>query len=271
MDESRPRLVLTFDLEDWHQIVHRSLGVADWDRPHPAFERQVEVLPALLDELRLRATFFVLGMCAKNYLAAVRERSRPGGTSSARTASSTCPSTGKRARTSAGTSRPALSSSRVSPAGGYRLGVFRSHEPPPGPSSFCPTSASRTTRASTTAAQGSTTGIPDEPYRLEVRPGKELLESRSPSAAGGGSGSRSAEAPTGESCRDASSSLLFFTERLRPRPRQYSISTPMSSIRSHSRTAGGPRARAAANVLYWNARRGRIARLRAQRPLNSSS
>ena len=73
MDESRPRLVLTFDLEDWHQIVHRSLGVADWDRPHPAFERQVEVLLALLDELRLRATFFVLGMCAKNYPAAVRK------------------------------------------------------------------------------------------------------------------------------------------------------------------------------------------------------
>jgi polysaccharide deacetylase family protein (PEP-CTERM system associated) len=73
LTHGRPRLVLTIDLEDWHQIVHRGLGLSDWDRPHEAFERQVATLLALLDELGLRATFFVLGMCASHYPDAVRE------------------------------------------------------------------------------------------------------------------------------------------------------------------------------------------------------
>jgi peptidoglycan/xylan/chitin deacetylase (PgdA/CDA1 family) len=82
-------------------------------------------------------------------------------------------------------------------------------------------------------------GIPDEPYRLEVRPGKELIEF--PIAVGRWRGKRipSAGAPTGGSCRSASSSGRS-AERLRRRPRQYSISTPMSSIRSHSEPPAGP-------------------------------
>ncbi len=59
--------VLSIDLEDWHQLVRRGAGSADWDVPHPAFERQVRVLLDFLAELDVKATFFVLGMCARNY------------------------------------------------------------------------------------------------------------------------------------------------------------------------------------------------------------
>jgi peptidoglycan-N-acetylglucosamine deacetylase len=66
-------LLLSIDFEDWHQLVHRRLGRADWDRRGPALERQTEVLLALLDELGVRATFFVLGMTAERYPDLVRE------------------------------------------------------------------------------------------------------------------------------------------------------------------------------------------------------
>jgi polysaccharide deacetylase family protein (PEP-CTERM system associated) len=59
--------VLSIDLEDWHQLVRRGAGAAEWDVPHPAFERQVRVLLDFLAELDLKATFFVLGMCARIY------------------------------------------------------------------------------------------------------------------------------------------------------------------------------------------------------------
>jgi polysaccharide deacetylase family protein (PEP-CTERM system associated) len=59
--------VLSFDLEDWHQLVRRSAGAGDWDAPHPAFSRQVGVILDLLDELDVKATFFVLGISAKNH------------------------------------------------------------------------------------------------------------------------------------------------------------------------------------------------------------
>lgn len=64
---SRPAAILSFDVEDWHQLVHRNLGARDWDRPGPAFERQIEAAFALLDELEAKATFFLLGMTLKNY------------------------------------------------------------------------------------------------------------------------------------------------------------------------------------------------------------
>lgn len=60
-------VLLTIDLEDWHQIIRRDLGDPDWDRPGEAFPRQVDRLLALLDELRVRATFFVLGMTAARF------------------------------------------------------------------------------------------------------------------------------------------------------------------------------------------------------------
>jgi polysaccharide deacetylase family protein (PEP-CTERM system associated) len=58
-------LLLSVDLEDWHQLVRRRLGVAGWDRPGPACARQTEALLDLLEELGARATFFVLGMAAR--------------------------------------------------------------------------------------------------------------------------------------------------------------------------------------------------------------
>jgi polysaccharide deacetylase family protein (PEP-CTERM system associated) len=66
-------LLLSIDFEDWHQLVHRRLGRADWDRRGPALERQTEVILALLDGLGVRATFFVLGMTADRYPELVRE------------------------------------------------------------------------------------------------------------------------------------------------------------------------------------------------------
>lgn len=66
-------LLLSIDFEDWHQLVHRRLGRADWDRRGPALERQTEAVLGLLDELGVRATFFVLGMTAERYPDLVRE------------------------------------------------------------------------------------------------------------------------------------------------------------------------------------------------------
>jgi polysaccharide deacetylase family protein (PEP-CTERM system associated) len=63
----RPPLLLGFDFEDWHQLVYRRLGLANWDAPRPPFERQVEAILSLLDELDASATFFLVGMTAKNY------------------------------------------------------------------------------------------------------------------------------------------------------------------------------------------------------------
>ena len=36
-------LLLSFDFEDWHQLVHRRLGLPDWDKVNPAFPRQVRL------------------------------------------------------------------------------------------------------------------------------------------------------------------------------------------------------------------------------------
>src|SRR5215212_11171059 len=65
-------LLLSIDFEDWHQLVHRRLGRPDWDRRGPALERQTDVVLTLLDELGVKATFFVLGMTAHRYPDAVR-------------------------------------------------------------------------------------------------------------------------------------------------------------------------------------------------------
>jgi peptidoglycan/xylan/chitin deacetylase (PgdA/CDA1 family) len=74
----KPRLLLSIDFEDWHQLVHRRLGFADWDVPHSALERQTAFLLDLLDELDARATFFLLGMSAANQRELVAEIVRRG-------------------------------------------------------------------------------------------------------------------------------------------------------------------------------------------------
>jgi polysaccharide deacetylase family protein (PEP-CTERM system associated) len=66
-------VLLSVDFEDWQQLVRRRLGDADWDRPNPAFPRQVAALLDLLDDVGATATFFLLGMTAKNYPALVEE------------------------------------------------------------------------------------------------------------------------------------------------------------------------------------------------------
>ena len=60
-------LLLSIDFEDWHQLVRRRIGVEGWERPGPALGRQTDRLLALLDELGIRATFFVLGMAARSH------------------------------------------------------------------------------------------------------------------------------------------------------------------------------------------------------------
>jgi polysaccharide deacetylase family protein (PEP-CTERM system associated) len=67
VEDERPALLLSFDVEDWHQLVHRQYGRDDWDRRHPALGRQVDVILSLLDELDARATFFLLGMTVSRY------------------------------------------------------------------------------------------------------------------------------------------------------------------------------------------------------------
>jgi peptidoglycan/xylan/chitin deacetylase (PgdA/CDA1 family) len=74
----KPRLLLSIDFEDWHQLVHRRLGFAGWDRPHGALERQTSYLLDLLDDLGAHATFFLLGMTVDNHRDLVAEIVRRG-------------------------------------------------------------------------------------------------------------------------------------------------------------------------------------------------
>src|SRR5215203_171783 len=66
-------LLLSIDFEDWHQLVHRRVGRSDWDRRGAALERQTDVVLTLLDDLGVKATFFVLGMTSDRYPDVVRE------------------------------------------------------------------------------------------------------------------------------------------------------------------------------------------------------
>src|SRR5207302_4770236 len=67
------KVLFSIDFEDWHQLVHRGLGRADWQARGAALERQAEAIIALPDELRAKATFFVLGMTAERYPDLIRE------------------------------------------------------------------------------------------------------------------------------------------------------------------------------------------------------
>jgi polysaccharide deacetylase family protein (PEP-CTERM system associated) len=61
----RRTLLLSIDFEDWHQLVRRRVGVSEWETPGPALGRQTDRLLSRLDELGVRATFFILGMTAR--------------------------------------------------------------------------------------------------------------------------------------------------------------------------------------------------------------
>jgi polysaccharide deacetylase family protein (PEP-CTERM system associated) len=66
-------LLLSIDFEDWHQLVHRRVGASGWEQPGPALPRQTAELLDRLDDLGLKATFFVLGMAARAYPGLVEE------------------------------------------------------------------------------------------------------------------------------------------------------------------------------------------------------
>jgi polysaccharide deacetylase family protein (PEP-CTERM system associated) len=63
--DQRQTLLLSIDFEDWHQLVRRRVGVPGWEHPGPALRRQTDAVLGLLEQLRIRATFFVLGMAAR--------------------------------------------------------------------------------------------------------------------------------------------------------------------------------------------------------------
>jgi polysaccharide deacetylase family protein (PEP-CTERM system associated) len=65
------RAIVSFDVEDWHQLVGRRLGLPD--EKNPAFERQMRTIFALLDELGVHATFFLLGMSVERHPRVVEE------------------------------------------------------------------------------------------------------------------------------------------------------------------------------------------------------
>jgi len=71
-------LLLSVDFEDWHQLVRRRLGEPDWQRAGPALARQTAALLALLDELGVRATFFLLGVAARSHPELVHAIARGG-------------------------------------------------------------------------------------------------------------------------------------------------------------------------------------------------
>ena len=64
---TRPTFVLTFDFEDWHQLVYRRIGRTDWQVGSEEFRSHVSTLLDLLDELGLTATFFVVGVTAERH------------------------------------------------------------------------------------------------------------------------------------------------------------------------------------------------------------
>jgi len=76
--DDQETLLLSVDFEDWHQLVRRRVGVSDWERPGPALGRQTEAMLRLLDELGVRATFFILGMTARAHPHLVEGLSRRG-------------------------------------------------------------------------------------------------------------------------------------------------------------------------------------------------
>jgi polysaccharide deacetylase family protein (PEP-CTERM system associated) len=70
---ARGTFVLTFDFEDWHQLVHRRLGRPDWRNGSTGFGQHVSKALDLLDELGVSATFFVAGVAAERHPGALEE------------------------------------------------------------------------------------------------------------------------------------------------------------------------------------------------------
>lgn len=74
----RRTVMLSFDLEDWDQLMGRAAGRRGWDARGAGFTRQMKAVFGLLDELGVHATFFMLGVTMKHYPDVVREAVRRG-------------------------------------------------------------------------------------------------------------------------------------------------------------------------------------------------
>jgi peptidoglycan-N-acetylglucosamine deacetylase len=70
---NRSELLISVDFEDWHQLVRRRVGAATWREPGPALDGQTRALLALLAELDVKATFFILGIAARSHPHLVEE------------------------------------------------------------------------------------------------------------------------------------------------------------------------------------------------------
>jgi polysaccharide deacetylase family protein (PEP-CTERM system associated) len=64
--------ILSFDLEDWYQLVQRRL-TGELPAPRDSIFRQTDLLLGLLEQHQTRATFFVLGMVAERFPELVRQ------------------------------------------------------------------------------------------------------------------------------------------------------------------------------------------------------
>lgn len=73
-----PTMVLSFDIEDWNQMMGFRVGRHDWNRPGPAFERQMRAIFALLQQTGWKATFFLLGTTVEHYPDIIQEVVRQG-------------------------------------------------------------------------------------------------------------------------------------------------------------------------------------------------
>ena len=72
-DAARGTFVLSFDFEDWHQLVLRRIGRPDWREGSVEFEQHLASLLSLLDDLGVSATFFVAGVTADRHPQALRD------------------------------------------------------------------------------------------------------------------------------------------------------------------------------------------------------
>jgi polysaccharide deacetylase family protein (PEP-CTERM system associated) len=260
----RPRLVLTIDLEDWHQIVHRRLGLADWDRPHEAFERQVAALLALLDELGVRATFFVLGMCAKNYPDAVREIASRGHElgSHGFAHMPVHRQTKEKFRRDVEESIELLEKLGGARPSGYRAPAFSITRGAPWAYDVLADLefAYDSSQYDTPRIPNRLRGIPVEPYHLVVEGGKRLVEF--PVAVGRWRGRR-LPVGGGSYWRVLPRRVLFDALHAAAGPDAAPVLYfhPYEFDFAPLRAAGPRTARGTAQALYWNARRGRIAEL----------
>src|SRR5256885_3045613 len=65
--------ILTVDLEEWFHIDERIIPPGEWDRLPGRVEENARALLDLLDDCRVRATFFALGWVAARHQGLIRE------------------------------------------------------------------------------------------------------------------------------------------------------------------------------------------------------